>query len=382
MPSTTYVDTDMRARAIQARTDSAGTAVDDISAEEDRLIHAVLTEGLVTPAAGWNLAPISNMDLALGSGQAKTDVYCVAGDAAGQLPYLVRLEATSVTITVPAADPSQQRIDEVWLVVQDNNYDASSRGLPRIGYRTGDPGGSGPGADAAWTAAALLWRITVPAGATEVQAGNLADQRSDSTLLQRLLEASLNAAALTLTNMLTISASGDGAEALRIDIDRAWRFIQRSTGAATRLVLQALSGTKRFEIEDAAGNVGVSFGGAEYDYPVEVSGKVKIDGADGARIDHGTYPGDGASNRLIALSFDPRFVVVSWETSGVQVTAYSAAAQGEGPIGLHAKDLNSAQGRSTRQSRPELAIGGFRVGGNSTEQLNQSGITYTYTAIG
>jgi len=175
---TSSIDADFTVRAIQARTDAAGDPVDDLSGEADRLIHGILTPGLVRPADGYRLVPAGGMNLELGSGAAKTDLYCVAGSVAGQMPYLVRLESATVAVAVPAADTTQQRTDEVWLVVHDAAYDAGAVSLPRLGYRTGTPGGGPPGPDPAWKAAAPLWRVTVPVLATDLVAGNLVDQRT------------------------------------------------------------------------------------------------------------------------------------------------------------------------------------------------------------
>lgn len=184
---TSSIDADFAVRAIQARTDAAGDPVDDLSGEADRLVHALLTQGQVRPTTGYRLTPAGGMNLTLGSGDAKTDVYCVVGTAAGQLPYLVRLESANVAIAVPAADATQQRTDEVWLVVHDAAYDAGGVSLARIGYRTGTPGGGPPGPDPSWKAAAPLHNVVVPAAATEIVAGNIVNRRVRSGLIPELL---------------------------------------------------------------------------------------------------------------------------------------------------------------------------------------------------
>lgn len=184
MPTTSYTDVTMSAASIGARTTAAAAAVDDISVEEIRLLAAVYSEGAVSPDAAFLVqadSPVS-MDVTVGSGAAKTDIFAVAGDVAGQGTYLVRLAGATETVTVPAADASQQRIDEIYLVVADAPYDGGAVSLPRLGYRKGDAGGAAPGADAAWDAYALLATITVPAAATTISASDITDGRSYAVL--------------------------------------------------------------------------------------------------------------------------------------------------------------------------------------------------------
>lgn len=188
MPTTTYSDSTFSASAIGARTDSSGSPASDIGAEEFRLANLILSEGVLLPSDGFKVSAqdTPGMSVKVGSGVARTDVYVVAGDAVGQGNYLVRLDVNSVNVSISAADSSQTRVDEVYLVVHDNAYDASARALPRIGYRRGDPGSGNPGPDAAWKAAALLARVTVGAGATSITSGNISDQRPAAGLVPRL----------------------------------------------------------------------------------------------------------------------------------------------------------------------------------------------------
>jgi hypothetical protein len=178
MATTTYVDFTAAVRGIGNRTDAAGLAVGDISAEEDRLAQATLTEGAVTAGAFVVKAVVGSMNVEVGSGSAKSDLYAVAGDIAGQGVYLARLDQTPVTVTVPAADASQVRTDEVWLVVADSAYDGGTVSLPRLSLRKGDPGLGAPGPDVGWKAAAKLATIVVPAGAIEITAGDITDERA------------------------------------------------------------------------------------------------------------------------------------------------------------------------------------------------------------
>lgn len=185
MPTTTLVDSTFAAATLGARTDNAGVAVADTTAEEARLIVSMFNAGYVTPATSFVVAAQAspNMTVKVGSGIAKTDHYILSGTVAGQGNYIVRLDVASQNVTITAADVSQTRTDEIYLVVQDTAYDVSSRVLPRIGYRKGDLGGANPGPDTAWKASALLARVTVPAAATSITSGNISDQRVQGTLI-------------------------------------------------------------------------------------------------------------------------------------------------------------------------------------------------------
>lgn len=168
--------------ALQGRTDAAGSAVDDAGGEDLRtVLDAFFTEGVITPAAGFQVVEDSptGMAVVIGSGSAKADHALIDGDIAGQGAYLVRMEDATVDLTVPAADLSNPRIDEVYLVVQDNAYDSSSRVLPRIAYRDGTPASSpsAPGPDAAWDAYLLVATIAVGAGVTEITNTDITDER-------------------------------------------------------------------------------------------------------------------------------------------------------------------------------------------------------------
>ena len=188
MPTTTYTDSTFSASVIGARTDTTGASVTDTTAEEARLMGVMMSAGYLSPNTAFQVTAQStpNMTVKVGSGPAKVDYYVLSGTVAGQGNYVVRLDAATQTVTIGAADASQTRVDEIYLVVRDNLYDVSSRALPQIGYRKGDLGGANPGADATWKASALLARVSVAAGATTIVTANISDQRSASTLLASL----------------------------------------------------------------------------------------------------------------------------------------------------------------------------------------------------
>lgn len=203
MPTTTYTDSTFSVAALGNRTDTAGTAVSDYTAEEARFVSQILTGGYLKPSGAFQVTPqsIPAMSVKVGSGTAKADYYVVEGQVGGQGNYVVRLDVTSRDVTVPAADASQARTDEVYLVVRDNAYDASARGLPQIGYRKGDLGGAAPGVDSTWEASILLATIAVPALETAVEAANVTDERGPAGLVDGL---GINTSALILKSIVDV----------------------------------------------------------------------------------------------------------------------------------------------------------------------------------
>lgn len=206
MPTTTFTDATFSVAAIGNRTDSAGASVADYTAEEARFVASILNGGYIKPTSAFQVTQQAspNMTVLVGSGTAKADYYVVPGTVGGQGNYIVRLDATSITVTVPAADASQTRTDQVYLVVRDNAYDASARALPQIGYRQGDLGGATPGPDSAWDAYALLATISVPALDTAIQTAQITDGRVAATLIDGV---GVNTSTLVLKSL--VDAKGD-----------------------------------------------------------------------------------------------------------------------------------------------------------------------------
>jgi hypothetical protein len=186
MATTTYFDATFAVRAISTRTDAAGAGVTDLDAEEDRLAHEFVTEGWVVEANSY--APTEGLEgtmlLNIGSDGAREDYYVVAGDATGQGKYVARL-AAKTGVLIDTASPTLPRKDEVYLVIEDNIYDSNARSLARLGYRTGTPSVSpaAPGADAGWNAYVLLATVEVPAGAPDIGAAAITDERAQSQLV-------------------------------------------------------------------------------------------------------------------------------------------------------------------------------------------------------
>lgn len=186
MATTTYFDAAYSVHAIQARTNSGGTGVTDLTAEESRLSHEFVTEGWLMEPDSCKVAygPASTMNVTVGSPYSRRDFYVVEGTATGQGKYMARLAART-TVAIDVADSLQARKDEIYLVVEDNAYDANGRSLARLGYRTGTAGANptGPGPDAGWNAYALLATIDVPAGIPDILSATITDERTQSQLL-------------------------------------------------------------------------------------------------------------------------------------------------------------------------------------------------------
>lgn len=205
MATTTLIDTTLSTRNIGSRTDFAGSPITDLTAEEDRFSQIVLAPGIVAPLDGFKVVSGGGgtMQVTVGSGATKVDYAVVAGVAAGQGNYLVRLDEAGKTLTLAAADPSLGRKDEVYIVIQDNPYDASSRGTAVLAVRQGDPAASPalPGPDGSWEAYLKLAEITVPASAPDITSATIIDSRVASGVYlgnQKSLSFTLSTGAPTL----------------------------------------------------------------------------------------------------------------------------------------------------------------------------------------
>lgn len=180
MPTTTLATITASIDAVAARTDSAGTPVSpDWKAEERRIGNMILSEGVITPNAGFKVVAGAGgtMNVVVGSGSAEVDIACVEGIDPGQGNYLVRLDDVTKTITLAAALVGDSRVDEIYLVVRDNAYDSASRTLPYLAVRQGDAGGAAPGPDAGWKSYLKLASISIPAAAPDILACTITDNR-------------------------------------------------------------------------------------------------------------------------------------------------------------------------------------------------------------
>ena len=192
----------LKAFVIGTRTDSAGTAVNpDVDQEEFRMILAAvmrpgitvnLLDGTQNPNA-WRVRQNTggDMNVKVGSGVSKVDGLVLRSSAtAGQGTYAGRIDATTVTVSVPATDPTNPARYGVFAFVDDVAYGGTA-GRARLGLQClrGTPAGSPvtPTALAAWSASFLLWEFQLPALAAAVtdaildQASSI-DQRVASSL--------------------------------------------------------------------------------------------------------------------------------------------------------------------------------------------------------
>lgn len=198
--------------AIGGRTDSAGAVqTTDVDQEELRLLAGVLLRQGLAPNA-LDMTPNPNgfqvrqntgadMNLKVGSTVTQRDVYVLRGTVAGQGTYLVRLDAATLAVAVPATDPSLPARYGVYLFVDDTAYAGDAlRAYAGITCLRGTPNASPatPAASAVWSASALLWEFQLPAAATAVTnvildtAGSSFDRRVTADLLaQNVLETSV-----------------------------------------------------------------------------------------------------------------------------------------------------------------------------------------------
>lgn len=166
---------------IFGRTDSTGAAAADVDQEELRLnASATLAPGflpnMLNQSFNANAFRVrqdtgSNMNVKVGSGTTKVDGYVLQGTTAGQGSYVVRLEATTKTVSVPAADATNPARYGVYLFVNDTAYGGTAaRAFVDVNCIRGTPAGSPvtPGPLAAWSASVLLWEFQLPANATAV----------------------------------------------------------------------------------------------------------------------------------------------------------------------------------------------------------------------
>lgn len=183
MAVTNYIDTGFKVGAIQARTDPAGAPLVDVDGEELRLYGDILTVGVIG-IDDFFVEAGAGLSVDVGSDVEKSDVAVVGGSVAGQGNYLVRLELGNVNVPLTASDLTNPRIDEVYLVVEDDPYDSSTRALPRLSVRQGDFAASpiAPGPDPSWSASMLLATVEIDAGATGVIPNDITDHRVDAGL--------------------------------------------------------------------------------------------------------------------------------------------------------------------------------------------------------
>lgn len=280
MPSTTQVEATLNVNTIGARTDFAGSAVSDLSAEEMRYDKVVFSEGILQPTDAFEVVAggAATMNIIVGSGSAKTDYAYVAGEQSGQGKYLVRLDDTTKTITLSAPDASQDRVDEIYLVVLDDAYDSSTKALPIFAVREGDLGGGNPGVDSNWDASLLLARITVHGGDSDIEDATISDQRATAQLdIPDAALDSLEVAGVSFSSHAHTGAAGHGAQIDATDLTNLKTAVD-----AANVDADTVDGS---DASDFAPASHVGAGGAAHADAVASGADGFMTGADKAKLD-------------------------------------------------------------------------------------------------
>lgn len=181
--------------AIGGRTDSTGAAAVDVDQEELRMLAAAgLTAGYLRKPDGssnpnaFTVAQNTgtDMNVKVGSGTSKNDALVLRSSVAGQGAYIIRLDATTKTLAVPAADATNPARYGVYAFIDDAAYSGdASRAYANLSCIRGTPAGSPttPGPLGVWSTSFLLWEFQLAANATAVTTAILTagiDQRFPS----------------------------------------------------------------------------------------------------------------------------------------------------------------------------------------------------------
>jgi hypothetical protein len=103
----------------------------------------------------------------------------------------------------------------------------------------------------------------------------------------------------------------------------------------------------------------------------------------GAEAIAGSYTGNGASNRDISLGFTPLIVFVGWSYGGTNYFSIGHFGGGVTGINTYGNSTDSSvRSAYAGQYIPQTGTNKFTVTGSSATDINQSGVTYYYTAIG
>ncbi len=317
------------------------------------------------------------------------------------------------TLTIAAADPFDPRIDRIVVRLDRLNN------LVDLAVLAGTPAAA-PSAPSL-TQGAVVWEIelaqvTVPAAATTIAAGNVADGRTIVASPSFVAGGTAPAEATGTTWV----RQGDGAYvpidvATQAELDghTAATSPHSSTAAATaaRLVLRDAAGRAKFadpaaaqdaatkayleaqavlkSLVDAAGDLLVGSAdnalarlakGADGDVLQMVAGSLAwaAPSSSGAQAASGTFIGDGTDNRLIPLSFEPSLVIV--ETNGDKLF-FSHMPTGDVKTRINA---GASPNMSTVNAYgPVLVAGGFEVSVVGTGgAINTNSYVSNYVAIG
>lgn len=181
------------------------------------MIGGACTAGGVRRLVGGEMAVTApggmNVAVAAGTG------WVPGTDAAGQGMYLVD-NATSTTVAITTANPTNPRIDRVVADVNDPAFTGTGTPVFTIAVIAGTPAGS-PVAPAVPPSAIPLARVAVAAGAAAIVAGNITDERVFCDQAADQLMAAVSSTTLVQTSSVSY-------------VDIAWAVVQW-TGLANHL---------------------------------------------------------------------------------------------------------------------------------------------------
>lgn len=162
---------------------------ESLDAVTDRLANLAFREGVIDADDGsYSVAQDTgaNMQIKVGSGSA-FDRAVVEGDLSGQGNYICEHQNATVTLTISASDPTNDRIDVVVLRVYDDTFDSSGLDESDIEVVQGTPAAS-PSAPAVPSGALKLAEVEVGNGVTAITNANITDFRIEAPTRGQLIE--------------------------------------------------------------------------------------------------------------------------------------------------------------------------------------------------
>lgn len=318
----------LKVSAILGRTASgASTGVPDVDQEELRFaITATLAPGYLpsmidqtanTSAFNVRQDTGSNMQVKVGSGTTKKDGYVILGTAAGQGAYIVRLDAATKTLTVPATDATNPARYGVYLYVDDAAYSGTaSRAYANIACIRGTPAGSPttPGPLATYSAYALLWEFQLAANATAVT-NTILDNTSISTD-RRVAAGTLSnfvGCILTRSGVVNLATSYFGTMAFDVDTRDTHGF--HAAGADTITIPTGMGGIYigQFRLtgpsaSSTSNQINLNTGTPTFANPISTTGTQTISGS----------PGVAAMGPTLLAAGDVVRAIVNNSTGGAQ----------------------------------------------------------------
>lgn len=103
------------------------------------------------------------------------------------------------------------------------------------------------------------------------------------------------------------------------------------------------------------------------------------DAAGGGSPVAGTYIGDGTTDRLIPLPFDPAWVIAA--TEGATGAYFFGTLATGSPYGVRITGSGTSISANSPSTAPQPTTGGFIVSGDASSWLNGTGDTYHYLAF-